>query len=114
MRNKISKALSPHKKEALELISFDIAGPFPNSLRENRYFMQVVDNWSRRTWSIPLKTKDQAISELRKLRVREERQTGKLLKSARSDNAPEFKHVMEQWEREDGIVANFTVTASSH
>ncbi|KAI0993875.1 hypothetical protein K3495_g14309, partial [Podosphaera aphanis] len=114
MRNKISKILAPHKREPLELISFDIAGPFPTSLRGNRYFLQVVDSWSRRLWSIPLKTKDQAIHELRKLKLREEKQTGKMLKAARSDNAPELKNVMEQWQREDGVIAEFTAVASSH
>ncbi|KAI0993059.1 hypothetical protein K3495_g15125, partial [Podosphaera aphanis] len=114
MKNKICNTLAQHKTEPLELISFDVAGPFPKSLRGNRYFLQVIDNWTRRTWSIPMKTKDQAISELRKLRVREERQTGRKLKSTRSDNAPELKHVMLQWEREDGVVANFTAIASSH
>ncbi|KAI1003486.1 hypothetical protein K3495_g4722 [Podosphaera aphanis] len=114
MRNKISKILAPHKKESLELISFDIAGPFPTSLRGNRYFLQIIDNWSRRIWSIPLKSKDQAIQELKKFKLREERQTGKQLKAARSDNAPELKNVMEQWQREDGVVADFTAIASSH
>ncbi|KAI0992332.1 hypothetical protein K3495_g15854 [Podosphaera aphanis] len=49
MMNKISKTLAQHKTEPLELISFDVAGPFPMSLRGNRYFLQVIDNWSRRT-----------------------------------------------------------------
>ncbi|KAI1006202.1 hypothetical protein K3495_g2019 [Podosphaera aphanis] len=90
MKNKFSRILAPHKKEPLELISFYIAGPLPISLR------------------------DQAITKLRKFRVREELQKGRKLKSTRSDNAPELKYKMEQWEREDGVVANFTVIASSH
>ncbi|KAI0992923.1 hypothetical protein K3495_g15261, partial [Podosphaera aphanis] len=61
-----------------------------------------------------MKTKDQAITELRRLKLREERQTGKLLKSARSDNAPELKNVMVQWQNEDGVIAEFTAIASSH
>ncbi|KAI1000751.1 hypothetical protein K3495_g7446 [Podosphaera aphanis] len=55
-----------------------------------------------------------AIIELRKLNLREERQTGKLLKSARSDNAPELKNIMVQWQNEDGVIAKFTAIASSH
>ncbi|RKF62735.1 hypothetical protein GcM3_145016 [Golovinomyces cichoracearum] len=76
--------------------------------------MQIIDNWTRRAWSIPMKAKDQAISQLRKSRVREERQTGRKLISTRSNNAPELKHVMLQWEREDGVIANFKAIASSH
>ncbi|KAI1007831.1 hypothetical protein K3495_g392 [Podosphaera aphanis] len=114
IRNKISKNLAPHKKESLELISFDIAGPFPTTLRGNRYFMQIIDNWSRRIRSIPLKTKDQAIQGFKKIKLREEHQTGKQLKAARSDNAPKLKNFMEQWQREDGVVADFIAIASSH
>ncbi|KAI0997591.1 hypothetical protein K3495_g10596 [Podosphaera aphanis] len=114
MRNKMSNILAPHKREPLELKSIDIADPFPTSLRGKRYFLQVVDSWSRRLWSIPLKTKYQTIHELRKLKLGEERQTGKMLKAARSHNAPELKNVMEQWQREDGVIAEFTAVASSH
>ncbi|KAI0998248.1 hypothetical protein K3495_g9947 [Podosphaera aphanis] len=49
MKNKFSRILAPRKKEPLELISFDIAGSLPISLRGNRNFLQVIDNWSRRT-----------------------------------------------------------------
>jgi hypothetical protein len=54
MRNKISKKLARHKAEVLQLISLDIAGPFTKSLRGNRYFMQIIDNYTRKNWSIPL------------------------------------------------------------
>jgi hypothetical protein len=32
MKNRISRKLSPRKTDILELISIDIAGPFPTSL----------------------------------------------------------------------------------
>ncbi|KAI1001501.1 hypothetical protein K3495_g6704 [Podosphaera aphanis] len=107
-------AETKEERARYRLIYRRFAGPFSKSLRGNRYFLQVIDNWTRRTWSIPIKTKDRAISELRQLRVKEERQTGRKLKSTRSDNAPELKHIMLQWERKDGVVSNFTAIASSH
>ena len=114
MRNKTSKTLAEHKKEVLELVSLDLAGPFPTSLRGNNYLMQIICNYSRKNWSIPLKTKDQAIPELRKWKAKVELQTGKKVKACRSDNAPELKLVMNQWEAEEGVQANYTVIASSN
>jgi hypothetical protein len=71
MRNRTSKTLAVHKREALELVSLDIAGPFPTSLRGNRYFMQIIDNFTRKNWSIPLKTKGEAMTSLRSWKVKE-------------------------------------------
>jgi hypothetical protein len=113
MRNRTSKTLAVHKREALELVSLDIAGPFPTSLRGNRYFMQIIDNFTRKNWSIPLKTKGEAMTSLRSWKVKEELQTGKKVKAARSDNAPELKNVLDTWEKEDGIRADYTTTATS-
>ena len=114
MRNKISKILAKHKAEILALISWDIAGPFPMSLRRNKYLLELVDNYSRKIWSIPIKTKDQAIPELESWKAKVELQTGKKVKAARSDNAPELKQIMNQWEREGGVQAEYTTIASSN
>ncbi|KAI1006804.1 hypothetical protein K3495_g1408 [Podosphaera aphanis] len=61
MRNKISKNLAQHKTEPLELISFDVAGPFPMSLRGNRYFLQAIDNWSLKGRKIDLRLRESTI-----------------------------------------------------
>lgn len=114
MRNRINKTLAEHKKEVLALVSLDLAGPFPTSLRGNHYLMQIICNHSRKNWSIPLKTKDQSIPELRRWKAKVELQTGKKVKACRSDNAPELKLVMNQWEAEEGVQANYTVIASSN
>ena len=113
MRNRTSKTLAVHKKEALELVSLDIAGPFPTSLRGNRYFLQLIDNFTRKNWSIPLKAKSEAMDALRSWRVKEELQTGKKVKAARSDNAPELKNVLNSWEKNDGVKAEYTTIATS-
>ena len=82
MKNKIPKELSPHKQARLALIQFDIAGPFPTSLRRNRYFLLIIDNYSRKNWVIPLKQKSDADKELRKWIIWAENQTGEKLKAA--------------------------------
>ena len=114
MRNRFSKVLAEHKKEPLALVSLDIAGPFPKSLRGNNYFLQIIDNHTRKNWSLPLKSKDEAMSALRRWRVKEERQSGKTVKAARSDNAPELHKELAQWEKEDGVQTEHTIVASSH
>lgn len=60
MTNLIPKLLSEHKAFLLALIQFDIAGPFPISLRGNRYFMLIIDSWSRMNWILALKHKSDA------------------------------------------------------
>ena len=93
MRNRFT---AEHKKEPLALVSLDIAGPFPKSLRGNNYFLQIIDNYTRKNWSLPLKSKDEAMTTLRTWKAREERQTGKVVNTARSDNTPELHKELAQ------------------
>ena len=48
MKNRIPKTLSEHKDHKLALIQFDIAGPFPKTIRGNRYFLLIIDNYTRK------------------------------------------------------------------
>ena len=114
MRKKMSKKLAQHKAEALALVSIDIAGPFVMSIRGYTYFLQIIDNYTRKVWTIPLKTKDEAIPRLQAWRLKQERRTGKKVIACRSDNAPELKEVMNTWEEKDGVTAEYTTIASSH
>jgi hypothetical protein len=114
MRNRTRRELAPHQPAKLELVYLDIAGPFPTSIRANRFFLQIVDSYSRRVWSIPLATKDEAIPAIRKWRKKEELLTDKKVKRARTDNAPELRKVLEQLEREDGLQVQCTTIASSN
>ena len=114
MRKKISKKLAQHKAEALALVSIDIAGPFVMSIRGYVYFLQIIDNYTRKVWTIPLKAKNEAIPKLQAWRLKQERKTGKKVIACRSDNAPELKEVMNAWEEKDGVTAEHTTIASSH
>jgi hypothetical protein len=96
MKNKTNKQLPPSRTEILELISIDIAGPFQTSLRGNTLMMEIVDNGSRKNWSIPMKSKDEAIPELHKFKLREELQTGKEIKRTCADNAPEVIKLLQE------------------
>ncbi|KAI0991970.1 hypothetical protein K3495_g16216, partial [Podosphaera aphanis] len=114
MKRKISKILEKHQENPLALISIDIAGPFVKSIRGFEYFLQIIDSYSRKIWTIPLKSKDQAIPVLTKWKLKEERRTGKCVIACRSDNAPELKKIMDDWQNTDGVSAQYTTVASSH
>ena len=96
MRRKISKKLAKHKDEKLGLVAIDIARPFPRSLRGNRVFMRLVDNHTRKTWSLPLPGRDHAPSALESWKKKEELATRLKLKAVRADNALELKIVIDK------------------
>ena len=114
LRNKIPKELSAWTKEILGRVQFDVAGPFPPTIRGNRWFLLIIDICSRRNWVIALKTKGEAYQALKEWRTGVEHQTDKKIKSARSDNAPELLKAIEDWRVEDGVQAQSTTIASSH
>ncbi|KAI0994557.1 hypothetical protein K3495_g13624 [Podosphaera aphanis] len=65
MTNRIPKELADHKTQRLALIQFDIAGPFPKTLRGNRYFLLIVDRFTRMNWILLLRQKSDAPKSLR-------------------------------------------------
>ena len=48
IKNRINKELLKLKREKLELVSLDLAGPFVKSLRRNRELLRIVDSAIRR------------------------------------------------------------------
>jgi len=112
-RNHTPKKLSEWDTELLGLVSIDIAGQFPLSIDGHKYFLQIVENSTRKVWSIPIETKDEAIDVLEEWRRTEELSTGKKLKAIRSDNAPELKYIIDKWASSIGIVPQYTVTYMS-
>jgi hypothetical protein len=114
LRNKIPKELSVWSKMILGRIQFDVAGPFPSTIRGNQWFLLIIDICTRRDWVIPLKHKGDAYEALKVWKIGVEHQTNKKIKSARSDNAPELLKAIEDWRTEDGVEAQSTTIASSH
>jgi hypothetical protein len=114
MRNSIPKQLRDHKAEKLALVQFDIAGPFPTSLRGNRWFLLIIDSYTRKNWVIPLKQKGDAQKELRVWKIFVEHQTDEKVKAAGTDNAPELLQQVEEWRVTQGVELQATTIASSH
>ena len=90
LKKTIRKQLSPWKDRILELVSVDACGPLPKSLRGNTIFGQIVDNASRKEWSIAAKSRDELVIKLRHWKTRVENECALKISGVRVDNASEF------------------------
>ncbi|KAJ9560140.1 hypothetical protein OSB04_005300 [Centaurea solstitialis] len=78
-------------KTRLELIHADLCGPItPPTASGNRYFLLLVDDFSRVMWIYLLKSKDEALSSFQKFRLLIENVTDEKVKTLRSDRGGEF------------------------
>ena len=66
MINKRNRHLTERKTQILTLISIDICGSLPPSRLDHEYFLEIVDNHSRRTWIRTLRKRSDAVKTLRK------------------------------------------------
>ncbi|CAI5477321.1 unnamed protein product [Closterium sp. Yama58-4] len=59
-------SVAGRSKKPLELVHMDLVGPLPvQGHKGERYFLTIVDDWSRLMWAYPLKQKDHAASTIR-------------------------------------------------
>ncbi|KAI1006165.1 hypothetical protein K3495_g2047 [Podosphaera aphanis] len=114
IKNRFSKKLSPHQAKHLAILSVDIAGPFPTSIRGNSYFAEVIDSWSRKVWIIPIAKKSDLPAKLNELSIVLERQSGEEILAGRSDGAPEILKLFGVWKSKRGIVPQTTAPYSSN
>eukprot|EP00252_Welwitschia_mirabilis_P018673 TRINITY_DN4156_c0_g1_i5.p1 TRINITY_DN4156_c0_g1~~TRINITY_DN4156_c0_g1_i5.p1 ORF type:complete len:1283 (+),score=262.04 TRINITY_DN4156_c0_g1_i5:125-3973(+) len=103
-----SKRLKQHR---LELIHSDLVGPIGHtSLGGVVYFITFVDDFSRKLWLYPLKSKDEAFQAFRIFKARVENETGCKIKELMTDNGGEFtSKEFENFCREAGIIHHRTV-----
>ncbi|XP_019166927.1 PREDICTED: uncharacterized protein LOC109162697 [Ipomoea nil] len=86
-----------------DLIHTDIWGPFVvKSLEGERYFLTIVDDYSRYTWIHLLKTKSETRAVIKSFHKYVQTQYSANIKILRSDNGMEFK--MADFFSENGIV----------
>ena len=60
LTNKRGKT-TERKTSLLALVSIDICGPLPASREGYIYFLEIVNNYSRKIWSIPLNKREEAL-----------------------------------------------------
>ena len=87
----IPKRSESRKLEILELIHSDVCGPIKQaSVGRTRYFATFIDDTSRLVHVYILKTKDEVKNAFLKFKALVERQTGKKIKTLRTDNGLEY------------------------
>jgi hypothetical protein len=59
-------------------------------MRKEKYFMLIIDNYSRVKWVSFLKEKSEAFEKFKVFKALNENQTRKILKAVRSDRGGEF------------------------
>jgi hypothetical protein len=85
---------SPSMNRALnffDLVHMDIWGPYSQtSIHGHKYFLTIVDNFSRYTWVVLLKSKGEVKMHVQNFITLVEKQFNSAIKCIRSDNGPEF------------------------
>jgi len=95
--------------KAGHVLHTDLCGPLPQSFGGARYFMVVVDDYSRFSFVHTIKAKSDASSVLQKTIQLVETQTGNKVKTVRSDRGGEFLGTeLTDWLTEKGIQRQMT------
>ncbi|VVA35630.1 PREDICTED: Retrovirus-related Pol poly from transposon [Prunus dulcis] len=105
-RNQAQRATAP-----LELVHVDLCGPMRNdSIAGNKYFMLLIDDFSRMIWVYFLRYKSDAFNCFRKFKAMTELQSGFKIKCLRSDRGGEFKSSeFDLFCEKEGIQRQFTL-----
>ncbi|KAL4031342.1 hypothetical protein IC575_009619 [Cucumis melo] len=99
-------------KGILDYVHSDLWGPTKEvSMGGSRYFVSIIDDFSRKVWIYPLKQKDEAFGKFLEWKKQVENQTGRKVKYLRTDNGLEFvNNKFNQFCKPEGITRHFTVT----
>lgn len=109
---RVSFSKGKHMTEAImDYVHTDLWGPEKTkSLGGTRFFLSNVDDYSRRVWVYPLKSKDETFSKFKEWKVLTERKTNRKLKCLRTDNGLEFlNHQFKEMCCSEGIERHLTV-----
>jgi len=94
IRNSHKKSKSLKTSRPLELLHMDLVGPTKKESRGGRkYFLVIVDDYSRFTWVAFLREKSDVYSEFKKIVKRIQVEKGSAISRIRSDHGGEFKNI---------------------
>lgn len=90
---KLPFSLSTSRADSsFDLVHMDIWGPLSiSSIHKFRYFLTIVDDHTRFTWAVLLRSKHEVSTKIEHFVAMIENQFHKQVKVIRSDNGPEFK-----------------------
>ncbi|TYK07988.1 hypothetical protein E5676_scaffold265G001240 [Cucumis melo var. makuwa] len=99
-------------KGILDYVHSNFWGPTKvTSTGGSRYFMFIIDDFSRKVWMYPLKQKDEVFEKFLEWKKQVENQTGRKVKYLRIDNGLEFvNNKFNNFYKSEGIMRHFTVT----
>ena len=97
----------------LEKIWVDLSGPHVKSRTGNEYMMNIVDDYSSRVWSIPLKGKGDAFADLIAWERARELETGLKVGTYITDNGELKSNNMHDWIASRGTNHLFTAPYTS-
>ncbi|KAJ7980886.1 Retrovirus-related Pol polyprotein from transposon TNT 1-94 [Quillaja saponaria] len=90
-RSQFPQGKSWRAKTVLELVHSDICGPInPSSNGGKRYLITFIDDYTRKTWVYFLQEKSQAFSTFKSFKARVENETGRTIKTLRTDRGGEY------------------------
>ena len=105
------KATEFRASKPLELVYADICGPItPSTISGGKYFLLIVDDFSRLMWVAILKNKSEAFGAFQKFKtLAESESNGALIKCLRTDRGGEFtSEEFSKWCEEKGIRRQLT------
>ncbi|GJT21084.1 retrovirus-related pol polyprotein from transposon TNT 1-94 [Tanacetum coccineum] len=101
-------------QEVIDYVHSDLWGPSQvESLGSKRYFLSIIDDYSRRVWVYILRFKHEAFGKFKEWKQLVENQTGRTVKKPRTDNGLEFCNwKFEQLCIKSGIARHLTVAGT--
>ncbi|GKA27622.1 retrotransposon protein, putative, ty1-copia subclass [Tanacetum coccineum] len=98
----------------IDYVHSDLWGPSQvESLGGKRYFISIIDDYSKRVWVYILRFKHEAFGKFKEWKQLVENQTGRTVKKLRTDNDLEFcNREFEQLCIESGIARHLTVVGT--
>ena len=78
-------------KRSLEILHMDLCGPIPKpSIHGHKYFLTIIDDYSRKVFAYPLKSKSDVFDTFERFLKRAERFLDRKVKCIHTDNGLEF------------------------
>lgn len=106
------KSISRTTNKILERVHMDVWGPSKvASAGGKRYFLSIIDDFSRKVWVYALARKDEVFEKFRDFQASIERMTEEKIKAIRTDQGLEFcNNKFEKYLQEQGIKIERTST----
>ena len=111
-QHRLSFNLSTNRSRSiLDYLHADLWGPAKVQTQGgNRYFLSIIDDYSRKVWIYLLKNKSDAFTNFKQWKLLVENQTNKKVKALRTDNGLEFCNLeFDNFCKENGIMRHRTV-----